>query len=41
MIKIKKKHWFSLYIDRNTAAYFDSFKIEFIPQNTLNKTKDK
>ena len=25
-------HWVSLFIDRNTAVYFDSFGIEYIPQ---------
>ena len=30
-----------LFIDRNTAAYFDSFRIEYIPQEELNKIKDK
>ena len=27
--------------DRNTAAYFDSFGIEYIPQEVLKKIKDK
>ena len=27
--------------DRNTAVYFDSFGIEYIPQEVLNKIKDK
>ena len=25
-------HWVSFFIDRNTAVYFDSFGIEYIPQ---------
>ena len=33
--------WVSLFIDKNTAAYFDSFRIEYIPQEVLNKIKDK
>ena len=42
MIKQNKgKHWISLFIDRNTAVYFDSFGIEYIPQGVLNKIKDK
>ena len=34
-------HWVSLLIDRNLAAYFDSFGIEYITQEVLNKIKDK
>ena len=30
-----------MYIDRNTLAYFDSFGIEYIPQEVLSKYKDK
>ena len=37
----KGTHWVSLFIDRNTAIYFDSFGIEYIPQKALNKIKDK
>ena len=37
----KSKRWDSLFIDRNTAVYFDSFGIEYIPQEVLNKIKDK
>ena len=36
-----KGHWVSLVIDRYTAAYFDSFGIEYIPQGVLNKINDK
>ena len=39
--KSKGTHWVSLFIDRNTAVYFDSFGIEYIPQEVLNKIKDK
>ena len=39
--KSKGKHWVLLFIDRNTAVYFDSFGIEYIPQKVLNKVKDK
>ena len=39
--KSKGRHWVPLCIDRNTAAYFDFFAIEYIPQEVLNKIKDK
>ena len=38
--KSKGIHCFSVLIDRNTAVYFDSFWIEYIPQSVLNKIKD-
>ena len=28
----KRTHWVSVFIDRNLAVYFDSFRIEYIPQ---------
>ena len=31
----------SLFIDRNTDEYFDSFRIEYIPQEILDKIRDK
>ena len=34
-------HWVSLFSIRNTAAYFYSFGIEYIPQEVLNKIRDK
>ena len=37
----KGRHWVSLFIDRNTAVHFDFFGIEYIPQEVLNKIKDK
>ena len=37
----KGTHWVSLFIDRNTAVYFDSFGIEYIPLKVLNKIRDK
>ena len=46
MININEKqskgtHWVSLFIDRNTAAHFGSFGIEYIPQEVLSEIKDK
>lgn len=35
----KRTHWVSLLIDRNTAVSFDSFGIEYIPQEVLIKVK--
>ena len=37
----KGTHWFSLFIDKNTAVYFDTFRIEYIPAEMINKIKDK
>ena len=34
-------HWVSLFIDRNTTVYFDSFGNEYIPQEVFNIIKDK
>ena len=31
----------SLFIQRHVTVYFDSFGIEYIPQEVLNKIKDK
>ena len=39
--KSKGVHWISSFIDRNTAVYFDSFGIEYIPQEVLNKIKNE
>ena len=39
--KSKEAHWVSLFIDKNLAVYFDSFRIEYIHQEVLNKIKDK
>ena len=38
--KHKRSHWVSLFIDKNTAVQFDSFGIEYIPQEVLSKIKD-
>ena len=37
----KGTHWVSLFIDKNSAVYFDSFGIKYIFQEVLNKIKDK
>ena len=37
----KGTHWVSLFIDRNTAVYFDSLGIEYIPEEVLNKITDE
>ena len=37
----KEAHWVSLFIDKNTDVYFDSFGNEYIPQDVLKKIKDK
>ena len=37
--KNKATHWVSLFIDKNTAVYFDSFGIEYDPQEVLSKNK--
>ena len=31
----------SVFIDNNLAMYFDSFEVEYIPQQVQNKIKDK
>ena len=36
-----KKQWVLLFINKNTAVYFNSFGIEYIFQRILNKIKDK
>ena len=36
----KRTHKVSLFIDINKDAYLDSFEIEYIPQEVLNKIKD-
>ena len=37
----KRPHKVSLFINKNTAVYFDSLGIEYILQEVLNKIKDK
>ena len=39
--KSKGTHWVLLFIDRNLAVYYDSFQIDYILQEVLNKIKDK
>ena len=38
--KTKGTQWV-IILDRNTAVYFDFFGVEYIPQEVLNKIKDK
>ena len=40
-VKSKGTHWVSLFIDRNAALYFHFLGVENIPQEVLNKIKDK
>ena len=35
----KRTQWVSLFIDRHITVYFDSFRIEYIPQEALSKIK--
>ena len=37
----KVTHLLSSFINRNTAVYFDSFGIEYVTQEVLNKIRDK
>ena len=37
----KGKVWVSLFIDRNFDVYFNSFGIQYIPEDVLNKVKDE
>ena len=37
----KGTRWVSLFISRNTAVYFDSFRIKHNPLEVLNKMRDK
>ena len=37
----KRTHQVLLFVDRNTAVYFDSFGIEYIPEKPLSNIKDK
>ena len=39
--KVKGHTGFLLFIDRNTAVCFNSFLIEYISQEILNKIKNK
>ena len=41
MKRSNRTHWFSLFFDKNTAACFASFGIEYIPKEVLNKIKGK
>ena len=37
----KGKDWVSLFTDRNADVYLNSFGIEFVPEEVLNKIKQK
>ena len=37
----KGKDWVSLFTDRNVDVYLNSFGIEFVPEEVLNKIKQK
>ena len=37
----KETHWVLLFIDRNTTIYLDTFGIEHIHHEVVNKIKDK
>ena len=39
--KSKETYWVLLFVDGNTAVYFDSFGTEYISQEVLKKIKDK
>ena len=39
--KSKRTHQISLFIKRNTAVYFDSLGIEYVPRKVLNRINDK
>ena len=42
MIKNSKgTQWVPLFIDRNLIVYCAPFRIEYIPQEVLNKIRDK
>ena len=39
MIKLVETHWVSLFIDRDIAVYFNSFGIEYIPEEVLKQNQ--
>ena len=41
MIKIVKEHIGFHYLSTKRAVYVDSYEIEYIPQEVLNKIKDE
>ena len=41
MTKSKGTHWVALFIRKYTAVYYDSFEIEYIRQEILNKVRDE
>ena len=38
--KVKEHLWISLFIDRNTPVYFDSFEIKYIPQKNVKQNPE-
>ena len=41
MLKKVKKHIELIFTNRSRAVYFDYFGIEYIPQEILNKIRDR
>ena len=41
IVNSKETHWASSFNDRKTAAFIDFFGIEYIPQEVLDKVRDK
>ena len=37
--KVKEKNSVSLFINKNTAAFFDSFGIEYVPQKSIKQNQ--
>ena len=37
----KETYWISIFINRNTVIYFDSFRIKYIPQEVFKKIRDE
>ena len=41
MVRKVRTYWISLFFDKNADVYFDSLGIDHIPEEILNKIKDK
>ena len=37
--KVKEKNSVSLFINKNTAVFFDSFGIEYVPQKSIKQNQ--